>query len=80
MAVKVTLFPEQIETPVFALIETEGGVTVITVIAMLLLVTDTGETHDKLLVNTHAIVLLFKSVIAEYVLLFVPTFIPFFFH
>ena len=58
----------------------EGVRTWFTVIEMLLLAAVGVVVHERLLVNTHEIPSPFASDDVVYVLLFVPTLVPFFFH
>jgi hypothetical protein len=58
----------------------DGTTTELTVIVMLFDWTVAGETHAALLVITHVMTSLLSIALLVYVLVFDPTFEPFFFH
>jgi hypothetical protein len=68
------LFPE------LALTLTEGVTFGLIIIVWGLLVAVADVTQDALLVTTQVMASLFTKALLENVLLFVPTFVPFFFH
>ena len=80
VAVNITLAPTQKVFPEFETILTLGATMALTNIVKLLLVAARGDAHDKLLVTTQLMISLLASALFEYVLLLVPTLVPFFFH
>ena len=79
-AVNVTEFPVQIELPRFDEIEMAGEEVPVTVMVIELEVAVVVDKQDALLVSTQVTICPLVSVVVEYVLLFVPTFVPFTFH
>ena len=77
---KVTLVPEQIVVEGLAAILTLAATLVVTVIVSVLEVAGLPVTQAALLVITQEIVFPLASAASVYVVLFVPTFTPFFFH
>ena len=80
VAVKVTLVPEQIGPDGRAAMLTLAVTFGFTVIVIVAEEAGLPETQAALLVITHLIESLLLSVLSEYVVLFVPTLVPFFFH
>lgn len=57
-----------------------AGVGALTAIVILLDAAGLPVTQETLLVIEHEIISLLRNVLPEYVVVFVPTFVPFFFH
>ena len=79
-AVKVTLVPEQIVEDGLAEINTLAVTFALTVMVIVLDVAGLPVAQVALLVIIQVIVFPFVNPASEYVVLFVPTLIPFFFH
>ena len=80
VAVKVTFVPAQIVFPGFAAMLTDGVTVAVTAIVMPLDVAVAGFAHASDDVITTVTTFPFAKVLLEYVLLFVPTLLPFNFH
>ena len=80
VAVNVTLVPEQIVLPGLALMLTDGTIVAVTVIVIPVDVTEVGLPQASEEVITTVITSPFTSVLFEYVLLLMPTLLPFNFH
>ena len=77
---KVTLVPEQIGPEGTAAMLTLAVTFGFTVMVMVAEAAALPETQTALLVITHLMESLLFSALSEYVVLLVPTFVPFFFH
>ena len=80
VAVNVTLVPEQIVLPGFALILTDGTTVAVRFIVIPVDVAVTGLAHGSDEAITTVTTSLFASPAFWYTLLFVPTLLPFNFH
>jgi hypothetical protein len=80
VAVKITLIPAHIVLPGLAAILTDGMTTPVTVIVMVFDVAVATVIQFALLVMIQVIISPFTKAAFVYVLLFVPTFVPFSFH